>query len=312
MLTIRDLSKRYGEVQAVDGVDLTVEAGRLVGFVGPNGAGKSTTMRSVFGLVAPDAGEIAIDGAPVDGRNLRRVGYLPEQRGLYPRMGVAAQIEYFAQLKGTSATAASRATRELLDELDLSDRAGDPLEALSHGNQQRVQLAAALVHDPDLLILDEPFNGLDPVAVPILQELLTERARQGTGILFSSHQLDLVERLCTDVAVIVGGRIRAAGSLDHIRRQAGRTLEVEVERPLAPVEDVIRDTLAGRGRMLGGSTRTARIALDDGGDLDRLLAALRQVGEVSRFWFGPPSLTDVFAQIVNGNDAGDAAEMEVA
>jgi ABC-2 type transport system ATP-binding protein len=307
MLTINGLSKRYGEVQAIDGVDLTVPPGRLVGFVGPNGAGKSTTMRAVFGLVAPDAGEILLDGTTIDGGGLRRIGYLPEQRGLYPKMAIGHQVRYFAQLKGVGKTAATEAADRLRHELGLGDRTGDALDALSHGNQQRVQLAVALVHRPDLLILDEPFNGLDPVAVEVLQQLLVERAARGTGILFSSHQLDLVERLCTDVVVIDGGRILAAGDLGDLRRQAGRTLDVAVDRPLVPVLDAVRAALPGEPQILASSTRMVRLALDDDRSLDHLLTALRDVGEVTRFQFGPPSLSDLFASIIGSGNSNGAA-----
>jgi ABC-2 type transport system ATP-binding protein len=298
MLTITGLTKRYGRVVAVDGVDLHVPKGRLVGFVGPNGAGKSTTMRSVFGLVEPDAGTIAVDGHPVDGATLRRVGYMPEQRGLYPKMPVGQQVEFFARLKGMEEDARS-ATRDLLEEVGLGDRIDDPLDALSHGNQQRVQLAVALVHRPDLLLLDEPFNGLDPVAVQLLQDRLVDRSRQGVGVLFSSHQLDLVERLCTDVVIIVDGKVRAAGPLEEVRKRAGRTLEVVVDRPLTPVPDTLAAVLPERATVLDATTRSARVSLEDDRALGAVLPALQSAGgDLARFSFGPPSLADVFVQIV--------------
>ena len=205
MLEVRGLRKHYGDVVAADGVDLTVERGRITGFLGPNGAGKSTVMRSVFGLVDPDAGEIRLDGASIDAPGLRRIGYLPEQRGLYPKMPIGEQVEFFGRLKGMPAAEARRVGSEVLGELGLGDRLASPLDQLSHGNQQRVQLAVALVHEPDVLLLDEPFNGLDPVAVLVLADLLRARADAGAAVLFSSHQLDVVTDLVDDVTIIAAG-----------------------------------------------------------------------------------------------------------
>ena len=257
MLEISNLTKRYGDLLAVDDVSLTVPRGRIVGFVGPNGAGKSTTMRSVFGLVEPDGGTIAWDGAPVDRSSLARFGYMPEQRGLYPKMKVADQIGFFAELKGVERSTARTRAAEILASLDLADRADDPLEKLSHGNQQRVQLAVSLVTDPDLLVLDEPFNGLDPVAVETLQQALRERVSRGVGVLFSSHQLDLVERICDELVVIVDGRVRAAGTVAEVRGASGTKLcTIEVDRPLMPLVDAFKAALE--------RSAAKSAALDDG------------------------------------------------
>ena len=179
----------------------TVRAGELFGFVGANGAGKTTTMRVVLGVLAPDSGTIRIGGEPVTLETRRRIGYLPEERGLYPRMRVLDQLVYFAELHGRTTNEAHRAAEIWLARLGLRDRRTDRVQQLSLGDQQRVQLAAALVHDPDVLVLDEPFSGLDPVAVETLGEVLRERARAGAPVLFSSHQLDLVERLCDRVGI---------------------------------------------------------------------------------------------------------------
>src|SRR5690349_5432969 len=176
MLEIHDLSKRYGSVVALDGATFTVRPGRLVGFLGPNGAGKTTTMRCIFHLAEPDAGTITWRGAPIDRATRLRFGYMPEQRGLYPRMKVADQLSYFAQHHGLTAKAAAGATARWLTALGLDDRANAKLETLSHGNQQRIQLGAALVHDPELLVLDEPFSGLDPIGSETMSTILRERA----------------------------------------------------------------------------------------------------------------------------------------
>ncbi|MGH1504272.1 MAG: ABC transporter ATP-binding protein [Acidimicrobiales bacterium] len=293
MLQITDLTKRFGEVQAADGVTLSVPKGRIVGFVGPNGAGKSTTMRSIFGLVDPDGGTITWDGRPLGPDDRSRFGYMPEQRGLYAKMGIVEQTAYFARLKGRSASDATARATELLTELGLGDRLDDPLEKLSHGNQQRVQLAVSLVHEPELAVLDEPFNGLDPLAVARLEEFLATLAANGTAVLFSSHQLDLVEKICQDVVIIAAGRVRAAGSLDELRSSSGRRhVTIRVERPLEPLSDLF----AGQ-RLSSASTREVVVDIDDESELDALLATARSAGQVSVFSYEPPSLGDIFEEV---------------
>ncbi len=300
MLQITDLTKRYGDLVAVDGVSLTVPSGRIVGFVGPNGAGKSTTMRSIFGLVEPDTGTITWNGRPVDADALARFGYMPEQRGLYPKMKVGEQITYFAELKGVDRRTARERTMTILESLDLADRVDDPLEKLSHGNQQRVQLAVSLVTEPDLLVLDEPFNGLDPVAVETLNAALRERVTNGVGVLFSSHQLDLVERICDELVVIVNGQVRAAGTVASVRAASGtRLCTIEVDRPLMPLADAFDVPI------LAATTRSVVVEVEDEQTLDRLLATAKEVGTLSRFDYDLPSLQHAFTTI-----AGDAAGTE--
>ena len=229
MLEIVDLAKRYGAVTALDGASFTAEPGRIVGFLGPNGAGKTTTMRCIFGLARPDRGEVRWRGGPVDRETRLRFGYMPEQRGLYPRMRVGEQLSYFAQQHGLSGRDANAAATRWLDRMGLGDRAKSKLEELSHGNQQRVQLAVALAHDPELLVLDEPFSGLDPIGIATMTEVIHERAAAGVGVVFSSHQLDLVEDVCEDVVIIARGRIVAAGAIDELKARSGRRhLEIEV------------------------------------------------------------------------------------
>lgn len=290
MLDVTGLHKRYGEVVAADAVDLRVTPGRITGFLGPNGAGKSTVMRSIFGLVEPDAGDIRLDDAPIDANGLRRIGYLPEQRGLYPKMPIGEQVEFFGRLKGMTATDARRVGQQILGELGLADRLTSPLDQLSHGNQQRVQLAVALVHEPDVLLLDEPFNGLDPVAVTVLADLLRTRAAAGSAVLFSSHQLDVVTDLVDDVTIIAAGSVRATGTIDDVRRNHGRpVLEVATIRPidwtsLATAPAQVLDPASARFDV----------------DADRVAAVLGEVdraGGLDRISYEPPSLTTVFAEV---------------
>lgn len=297
MLQITDLSKSYGNIVAVDGVSLDVPRGTIVGFVGPNGAGKSTTMRSIFGLVEPDAGSITWDGEEVTGEHMNRFGYMPEQRGLYPKMKIQEQVAFFAELKHVDHKTALTRAATVLESLNLGDRLNDPLEKLSHGNQQRVQLAVSLVNNPELLVLDEPFNGLDPVAVNTLQDALIERVRSGAGALFSSHQLDLVERICDRIIVIVNGSIRASGTVADVRAAGGRRhLSIAVDRPISPLGDALAESV-GATSVIEGTTRTATVSITSEQQLPELLDRAQAIGSVTRFDFDLPSLQDVFAEI---------------
>ena len=219
MLSLSGITKSYGTHRVLDDITFDVRPGRLTGFVGGNGAGKTTTMRIVLGVLSKDGGEVTLDGAPLSASDRRSFGYMPEERGLYPKMKVLEQIVYLARLHGYSKADATARATALLEELGLGERLGDNIETLSLGNQQRAQIAAALVHEPQVLILDEPFSGLDPLAVEVVAGVLQERAAAGAAILFSSHQLDVVERLCDDLVIIAGGTIRAAGARDDLREQ---------------------------------------------------------------------------------------------
>jgi len=302
MLEIVDLAKRYGDVVALDGASFEARPGRLAGFLGPNGAGKTTTMRCIFGLVTPDRGETLWQGRPIDQRMRLRFGYMPEQRGLYPRMRVGEQIAYFAEHHGLSGRDARAAAVRWLERLGLGDRIGSKLEELSHGNQQRVQLAVALAHDPELLVLDEPFSGLDPIGTATMTEVLRERTAAGVAVVFSSHQLDLVENICEDVVIIARGRIVARGPIDDLKRAAHRRhLEVEVE--------------GGDGSWLEGPNGLAnaqvlerrgnlyRLLVDDTVDLRSILERAARAGSVRRFVFEPPKLSQLFMEAIQTDGA---------
>ncbi|MEU2254073.1 ATP-binding cassette domain-containing protein [Nocardia xishanensis] len=217
MLEVTHLVRRFGGVVAVDDVSFTVTPGALTGFVGGNGAGKTTTMRMIMGVLAVHGGELRWQGRPVTAADRRSFGYMPEERGLYPKQPVLDQLVYLARLRGRTAADARLRARELLDRFALGDRAKDKLESLSLGNQQRVQIAAAVIAQPSLLILDEPFSGLDPSAVDSMADLLREYASMNVPVLFSSHQLDLVERLCDRLVILAAGRVVGQGSVDELR-----------------------------------------------------------------------------------------------
>ena len=221
MLALQGLSRRFGDVVALDDLGFRVPRGQLHGFVGPNGAGKTTAMRIVLGVLEPDAGSVSWDDRPVTTETRAGFGYMPEERGLYPKMRVADQLTYMARLHGLDAGAARSAAVDWIERLGLADRADTRVEELSLGNQQRVQLGAALVHSPALLVLDEPFSGLDPGGVDVLAEVLAERARDGAAVVFSSHQLELVERLCDAVSIVNNGRLVASGEVAGLRARHG-------------------------------------------------------------------------------------------
>nr|WP_296068935.1 ATP-binding cassette domain-containing protein [uncultured Actinoplanes sp.] len=274
-------------------VSFTVAGGRLTGFVGANGAGKTTTMRIILGVLAADDGRVTWHGAPLTGAARQRFGYMPEERGLYPKMSVADQVVYLGQLHGMSRSAAQQRTAELLDRLGLGERGDEKLEKLSLGNQQRAQVAAALVHDPDVLVLDEPFSGLDPIAVETVLEVLRERAAAGAPVLFSSHQLDLVERLCDDLVIIADGVIRAAGDRESLRAEHSLP-----RYRLVAGEDAgwIRDQDGVTLLELDGPE--AIFELDEGFDDQDVLRAALTKGPVRAFGPVVPSLTEIFREVI--------------
>ena len=310
MLEVVDLVRTYGPVRALDGMSFGVQPGAVTGFLGPNGAGKTTTMRAVFGLTALDSGTVRFDGRPIDFAERRRFGYLPEERGLYPTMKVLDQLVFLGELRGLArAEAAARAERWLVD-LGLGERTGDKLEELSLGNQQRIQLIGALLHEPDVLVLDEPFSGLDPVAVDALSKVLVAEARRGATVLFSSHQLDLVEDLCQRAVVVDRGRVVAEGTIDDLTAGADPVLEVEVADDL----DGAWSGEVADAQVLGVNAGRVRLALGAGAGTaaeraQPVLDAARRAGPVTRFGFERRSLAEVFLAAVgrpvdDGTDHG--------
>ncbi|GAA3178547.1 ATP-binding cassette domain-containing protein [Blastococcus jejuensis] len=294
MLEFDGLRKSFGSNQVLSGVTFAVAPGSMFGFCGANGSGKTTTMRIAMGLVRAEAGEVRWHGRPLDGEVRRRIGYMPEERGLYPKMKVAEQVAYFARLHGLDSGAAARAATEWVDRLGLGERRGDPVEKLSLGNQQRVQLAAALVSRPEMLILDEPFSGLDPVGVDALAEALLEQCRAGVPVLFSSHQLDLVERLCDSVGILARGEMVAVGTVEQLRRQeGGRLLRVVV--PDAPPHWAAE--LPGL-RVVSEQAGDTLLDLDGGADDQAVLAAALATGRVTHFAWREPTLVELFREAV--------------
>jgi ABC-2 type transport system ATP-binding protein len=292
LLQLEGLTRRYGQVTALDDLSFDVPGGRVVGFLGPNGAGKTTTMRAIFGLTDLDAGTVMWNGVKVGQPERRRFGYMPEERGLYPGMQVGEQLEYLGRLHGMSAAGASAATRSWLERLQVADRIDSKVEVLSHGNQQRVQLAAALVHEPELLILDEPLAGLDPVGIDAIGAVLIEQARSGRCVLFSSHQLDQVEDLCELVTIIDHGRLIVTGSVDDLATSGSRRLVVRVEGDRdgrwAQTVPGVKVSEVGAGAV--------RLILDQSVDSDSVLRAAMAAGRVTQFSFERRRLSEVFRE----------------
>jgi ABC-2 type transport system ATP-binding protein len=309
VLELDRLSKRYGDVVALDDLSLTVRPGQMYGFVGTNGAGKTTAMRIVLGVLDADAGEVRWQGQRLGPGVRREFGYMPEERGLYPKMHLLEQLVFLARLRGTAEPVATRSARALLDRFGLAERAGDRVEQLSLGNQQRVQLAAALVHDPTVLVLDEPFSGLDPVGVDSMATILRERVDTGAALVFSSHQLDLVERLCDAVGIIRAGRLVADGTVAELRGvTSSRRFRVQVGAapgwPDQLAAAVRGATVLDHGRDDG----PALFELPAGTDDQVLLAAAQRLGAVHQFGTAEPTLVELFREVVSEEPESDDAE----
>jgi len=294
VLEFDGLHKSFGDNHVLDGVGFTVAPGSMFGFCGSNGAGKTTTMRIAMGLLRADAGEVRWRGRPLDQDIRRRIGYMPEERGLYPKMKVGEQVAYFGRLHGLDAAAARHASEEWTERLGLATRRGDAVEKLSLGNQQRVQLAAALVSRPEVLILDEPFSGLDPIGVDSLAEALLSQAREGVPVVFSSHQLDLVERLCDSVGILAHGRMVATGTVDELRRrETGRLLRVVVPDAAPHWAGALPGV-----RVVSEQAGDTVLELADATDDQSVLAEALRTGRVAHFAWQQPTLVELFREAV--------------
>ncbi len=287
------ITKSYGERAVLKDVSFGVAPGHLTGFVGGNGAGKTTTMRIILGLLESDSGAVTLGGAELTADARRQFGYMPEERGLYPKMKVLEQVVYFGRLHGFSKAEATERATGLLHQLGLEERLDDNVEALSLGNQQRAQIAASLVHDPEVLILDEPFSGLDPLAVDTVASVLQERAFRGVSVLFSSHQLDVVERLCDDVVILAAGSIRAAGPREDIRAQhAAPRWELE------STGDVGWLRTEPGVRVVDFDGGSAVFDVDGPEIAQRVLRRALDGADVTRFTPQHPSLAQIFKEVI--------------
>ncbi len=300
------LTRRFGNRLAVDQASFRIEKGRLTGFVGANGAGKTTVMRMILGVLEPTSGTVTLDGVPLDQPTRRSFGYMPEERGLYPKMPLREQMIYFARLHGLGNAEAAANADELLQILNLADRGKDPIESLSLGNQQRAQVAVALVHRPSALILDEPFSGLDPMAVDVILSVLMRNAERGIPVFLSSHQLDLIERLCDDLVIIADGKVVASGSIAGLQRQYNRgRYHLQAGQDLSWLQLVPRLNDV----KVVGDTATFAVSGDEGQQEYVTRQILRQAvqnGSVSAFGPESTALAEIFREAVE--DTRDDAE----
>ena len=291
MLEALGLRRSFGDVVALDGLDMEIRAGRVTGFLGPNGAGKTTTMRAILGLTSVDAGEILYDGRPITRPDRRRFGYMPEERGLWEDMPILEQIVLLGRLRGADRVEVEQRAAELFARVGLGDRTGDKAKALSQGNQHRAQLVAALVSDPAVLILDEPFSGLDPIGVDTMAEILADEAGTGRTVLFSSHQLDLVEDLCEHVVIVNKGRVVVSGPVRELTTAGDTRLVVEVDG-----DHIGRWADAVDGvEVSERSDGAVRLILHDV-DSQAVLVAAQRAGPVRRFTTERRRLSEVFRE----------------
>jgi len=295
-VSLRNLVKTFGQHRAVDGVSLEIPRGHIFGLIGPNGAGKTTTIRMILDIIRPDSGEVVVLGTPAGDQVKDRVGYLPEERGLYRKTKVLEMLGYQGSLRGASPAAARKEASEWLDRLDLADWKGRKVEDLSKGMQQKVQFIGAVLGKPELLILDEPFSGLDPVNQNAFKDLMLELNRNGATIIFSTHQMDTAEKLCKEIALINKGKIVLNGSLSQIKSRFGKN-SVMVE-------------FDGDGSFLQGLPGVARVddygqyrevRLQDGADPQALLRAAVERVTVRRFEIMEPTLHNIFIEQVGGH-----------
>ena len=291
-LQVTNLCHAFGERVALDGVSFAVAPGVITGLLGPNGAGKTTLMRVLLGVLAPRAGEVRADGRSVTATDRRRWGYMPQERGLYPAMRAGEQTVYFGRLHGLSRPEAVQESTTLFEELGLADRWDERTDKLSGGLQQRLQLATALVHAPQVIVLDEPFAGLDPVAVAALSETLRRRTTAGCTVLFSSHQLDLVQDLCEDIVMLDHGRTVLQGDVADLRARSGRRqLRLHLTSPS-------RSWLAQFPQVMVVSDQAdeLRLGLAPGVDPLDVLDAARTASQVTDFGLDLPTLSQLFLE----------------
>ena len=295
----RGLSKRYGDLVVLDGLDLEVQTGSVYGFLGPNGAGKSTTIKLMLDLIRPTAGSVTVLGhdAQHDGVLARSgVGYLPQQPHFHPYRTVRGVLSYMAHLspRAPRGRVLHRRIDELLDQAGLAGKSRRRAGVLSGGERQRLGIAQALIGDPELLILDEPFSGLDPIGVEAMVEILVDRAAAGAAVVFSSHQLDLVEDLCEDVVIIAAGKVVLSGPVRELRsRSHHRYLDLELDSDRGDTLEAFQAF-----EVVGSSNGRLRLRVDDGTDLEPLVRTAKELGQIRQFSFTPPNLSEVFREVV--------------
>ncbi|MBI3652655.1 MAG: ATP-binding cassette domain-containing protein [Acidobacteria bacterium] len=293
VVELRNVTKRFDEFIAVHDLSFTVKQGTIFGFLGPNGAGKTTSIRMLVNITAPDEGDIKVLGEPVTPQIQQRIGYLPEERGLYKKMKVVEQLVFFANLKGVPAKEAERRANHWLARLELADWKNKTPVEMSKGMQQKVQLIATILHEPDFLILDEPFSGLDPVSADLLKNVILDLKQRGKTVIFSTHQMEQVEQMCDDICLINRSRKVLGGSLKEVKRSFGRnTVILDFEGD----DGFLTADLVKRQKRFANYTE---ILLQDAADAQEILRRAVALGvRVNRFELVEPSLNDIFIESV--------------
>lgn len=293
-LELRNIYKSFGENKVLKGISFTAESGNAFGILGRNGAGKTTSIRILMGVFDADNGEVLLDGEPID-RSEIKFGYLPEERGLYPKRAIGEQLSYFGQLRGMSKRASIEAVDKWLKRMSMSEYKDKKLDTLSKGNQQKIQLVAALISDPDIVVLDEPFSGLDPVNAMLLKDVIKEVISQGKIVLFSSHQMNYIEEFCDNIAILNGGEIVLSGHIDEIKRSYDRTLIFIESEDASEISRYLKEKSA-----LDGNTVKVRIESED--KKNELLNELSTGGfDIDSIRVYEPSLSDIFVQYTSNN-----------
>jgi ABC-2 type transport system ATP-binding protein len=293
-LELRKVTKRYDKFVAVDDLSLEIEKGSVFGLLGPNGAGKTSSIRMMIGITMPDSGEVIVFGEPFRREHLERIGYLPEERGLYKKMKLVDQLVFLAELKGIARAEAHKRAREWCERLELGSWMEKKVEELSKGMQQKVQFIAAVLHDPEFLILDEPFSGLDPSNAVVIKDVLLEQRKAGKTILFSTHRMDQVEKLCDAICLVDHGRSVLKGELRAVKAQFGRNhIQIEYEGD----GDFLQNTpMVQSFQSFGNYTE---LELASGADPQEILKAVTARARVHRFELAEPTLEKIFIDTVS-------------
>ncbi len=296
ILQTANLVKSFGDKSVLKGVSLQAQGGKALGLLGRNGAGKTTTIRIIMNVFSPDSGEVLLDCEPFEAQK-HKIGYLPEERGLYPKKEIMAQLVYFARLAGLSGSQAKENARKLLEKLQMTEYAGKRLDTLSKGNQQKIQLAATLIADPEIVILDEPFSGLDPVNAMILKDLIRELISNGRIVIFSSHQMNYIEEFCDEIAIINGGKIVVSGSIRDIKRRSPRNVVEIISNNTEKISDYLKIINADIIGDMYADGDKLRVTLEHDGDKDRLFSSLSEYSEyIDAFYVKEPTLNEIFVK----------------
>ena len=297
-IEISQVRKTYDEFVAVDDLTFDIAEGSVFGLLGPNGAGKTSTIRMMIGITAPDSGEIRVFGKPFDRKSLHRIGYLPEERGLYKKMKVLDQLVFLGELHGVNAAAARKKAIEWCERLEIAEKLDKKVEELSKGMQQKIQLIASLLHDPEFIIMDEPFYGLDPVNSALLKDVMLDLKKNGRTILFSTHRMDQVEKLCDSICLINRGRSVLQGPLKQVKAQYGKSnVQIEYE---GSGDFLQKGELVGSYNNYGNYVE---VRLAPGADAQQLLHIAAARSRISKFEVVEPSLEEIFIEVVGKNDA---------